>query len=157
MPLRKVRRCESPDSSPDMNTRVSSRFQAPYDALLRREILGGRIGAGGCRPSVFIAGWGYPGLNENQPHQGVLGQVRDFIIMNFLFGDDSNVPAHTDSLLESGVVDSTGVLELVDFLETDMGTVVADAETLPANLDSIENLTQFVMRKRRATLELADG
>ncbi|QBX54627.1 acyl carrier protein [Nocardioides seonyuensis] len=68
--------------------------------------------------------------------------------MNFLFGDESKMPDLTDSLLESGLVDSTGVLELVDFLETDMGVVVADDETLPANLDSIENLTRFVMRKR---------
>lgn len=80
--------------------------------------------------------------------QGVLDQVRTFILMNLLFGDESKIPDHKDSLLESGLVDSTGVLELVDFLETDMGIVVADDETLPANLDSIENLTQFVMRKR---------
>lgn len=80
--------------------------------------------------------------------QGVLDQVRTFILMNFLFGDESKMPDLTDSLLESGLVDSTGVLELVDFLETDMGVVVADDETLPANLDSIENLTRFVMRKR---------
>lgn len=91
---------------------------------------------------------GVPGLNEQQTHQGVLDQVRDFILMNFLFGDESKIPEFTDSLLESGLVDSTGVLELVDFLETDMGIVVADDETLPANLDSLENLTQFVMRKR---------
>lgn len=87
-------------------------------------------------------------MNEQQTHQGVLDQVRNFIVMNFLFGDESRVPDHTDSLLETGLVDSTGVLELVDFLETDMGVVVADDETLPANLDSIENLTRFVMRKR---------
>ena len=74
--------------------------------------------------------------------------MRNFIVMNFLFGDESRIPDHTDSLLETGLVDSTGVLELVDFLETDMGVVVADDETLPANLDSIENLTRFVMRKR---------
>lgn len=87
-------------------------------------------------------------MNEQQTHQGVLDQVRNFIVMNFLFGDESRIPDHTDSLLETGLVDSTGVLELVDFLETDMGVVVADDETLPANLDSIENLTRFVMRKR---------
>lgn len=69
-------------------------------------------------------------------------------MVNFLFGDESKVPEHSESLLESGLVDSTGVLEIVDFLETDMGVTVADDETLPSNLDSIENLTQFVMRKR---------
>lgn len=80
--------------------------------------------------------------------QGVLDQVRNFILTNFLFGDDSGLPNDSESLLKSGVVDSTGVLELVDFLETDMGIEVAAEETLPENLDSIENLTRFVMRKR---------
>lgn len=82
--------------------------------------------------------------------QGVLDQVRSFIVTNFLFGDESRLPAGSDSLLESGLVDSTGVLEIVDFLETDMGVAVADDETLPSNLDSIENLTRFVSRKRSA-------
>ncbi len=89
-------------------------------------------------------------MNEQQTQQGVLDQLREFLVMNFLFGDESKIPEPTDSLMESGLVDSTGVLELVDFLETDMGIVVADDETLPANLDSIDNLTQFVMRKRGA-------
>lgn len=78
----------------------------------------------------------------------VSAQVRDFIVMNFLFGDDSQAPADAESLLESGILDSTGVLELVDFLETDLDVVVADSETVPANLDSIENLTRFVIGKR---------
>lgn len=78
-------------------------------------------------------------------------QVRDFIVTNFLFGDESRSPADTESLLDSGVVDSTGVLELVDFLETDLGVSVADDETVPSNLDSVDNLTQFVARKRAST------
>lgn len=83
--------------------------------------------------------------------RGVLDQVRSFIVTNFLFGDEERLPGSSDSLLESGLVDSTGVLEIVDFLETDMGVTVADDETLPSNLDSIENLTRFVTRKRSAT------
>lgn len=75
-------------------------------------------------------------------------QLRDFIVANFLFGDVSRTPGDSESLLTSGVVDSTGVLELVDFLQDDLGVTVADHETVPANLDSIENLTQFVLRKR---------
>lgn len=78
----------------------------------------------------------------------VRSQVREFVVRNFLFGDASRLPADSDSLLEAGVVDSTGVLELVDFLETEMGITVADTDTVPANLDSISNLTQFVLRKR---------
>lgn len=87
-------------------------------------------------------------MTEQQESLTVLDQVRSFIVMNFLFGDASRMPADADSLLESGLVDSTGVLEIVDFLETDMSVPVADDETLPANLDSVDNLTAFVLRKR---------
>lgn len=84
--------------------------------------------------------------------QGVLDQVRSFIVMNFLFGDESRTPEQTASLLEAGLVDSTGVLELVDFLEADLGIEVAADETLPENLDSIHNLTRFIMRKRESSV-----
>lgn len=75
-------------------------------------------------------------------------QLREFIVANFLFGDASRTPTDSESLLTSGVVDSTGVLELVDFLQDDLGVTVDDHETVPANLDSIDNLAQFVLRKR---------
>jgi len=77
----------------------------------------------------------------------VLDRVRRFIVGNFLFGDEAGIPADDESLIGSGVVDSTGVLELVDFLEEDLGVTVADHETVPANLDSIENIVAFVVRK----------
>lgn len=80
-----------------------------------------------------------------------ISQVKDFVLRNFLFGDASRMPESSASLLESGIVDSTGVLELVDFLETDLGITVADHETVPANLDSIEAIAGFVARKRAAT------
>ena len=86
--------------------------------------------------------------NDVAVDPGVLDQVRQFILMNFLFGDESRIPEHSASLLESGIVDSTGVLELVDFLESDMAVEVAADETLPENLDSIDNLARFVARKR---------
>lgn len=78
----------------------------------------------------------------------VLDQVRDFIVTNFLFGDAAKAPGDTESLLQSGIVDSTGVLELVEFVEEDLGVPVADQETIPANLDSIRNIADFVERKR---------
>lgn len=83
--------------------------------------------------------------------EGVLAQVRGFILTNFLFGDESRMPDNSESLLSSGVVDSTGVLELVAFVEEDLGVPVADHETIPANLDSIERIAAFVGRKRAAT------
>lgn len=81
-------------------------------------------------------------------NNSMFDQVREFITMNFLFGDTSRVPGDAESLLESGVVDSTGVLELVEFLEGDLGVPVSDHETVPANLDSVENIVHFVERKR---------
>jgi acyl carrier protein len=95
-----------------------------------------------------VGGVGVTGSREQDEDQVVLDEVRRFLVANFLFGDATRLPEPADSLMESGLVDSTGVLEIVDFLETDLGVTVADDETLPANLDSIENLTRFVLRKR---------
>lgn len=75
-------------------------------------------------------------------------EIRSFVVTNFLFGDTSRAPGDADSLLATGVVDSTGVLELVEFLEGDLGVPVADHETVPANLDSIDNIARFVAHKR---------
>ena len=80
--------------------------------------------------------------------ENVLSRVRQFILTNFLFGDASRMPGDSDSLLASGVLDSTGVLELVEFLEGDLAVPVADHETIPANLDSIDNITAFVAGKQ---------
>lgn len=78
----------------------------------------------------------------------VRDEVASFVVTNFLFGDAGRLPADDESLLGSGVVDSTGVLELVEFLESDLGVTVADEETVPANLDTIANIVGFVGRKR---------
>lgn len=76
--------------------------------------------------------------------------IRDFIVQNFLFGDVSRLPAREDSLVELGIIDSTGILEVIEFLEGDIGVQVDDAETLPENLGSVANLVDFVGRKQSA-------
>ncbi len=73
-------------------------------------------------------------------------QIRGYIVENFLLGEDDGF-ADSDSLLESGVVDSTGVLELVTFLETSFKIEVQDEDLVPENLDTICNLAGFVDRK----------
>ena len=73
--------------------------------------------------------------------------VRRFIGENFLFRDQGDAIAHDASLLDAGIIDSTGVLELVCFLETTFGIQVADEEMLPENLDSIRNICNYVGRK----------
>lgn len=74
-------------------------------------------------------------------------QLREFISSAYLFGDDSRMPADTDSLLETGVLDSTGVLELIEFLEETFQFTVEDSETVPENLGSIASLTRYVLDK----------
>jgi acyl carrier protein len=73
--------------------------------------------------------------------------VRRFISENFLFRDDGEAVAHDASLLDAGIIDSTGVLELVCFLETTFGIEVSDEEMLPENLDSIRAISSYVGRK----------
>ncbi len=76
--------------------------------------------------------------------------VKAFVIENFLFGDTSNPLADTDSLIENGIIDSTGVLELVAFIEDRYGITVADADIMPANLDSLARITAFIASKTAA-------
>jgi acyl carrier protein len=73
-------------------------------------------------------------------------RIESFIHENFVF-DESAKPGLQDSLLEHGIVDSTGILELTTFLEEVFAITVEDEEMLPANLDSIKNITDFIARK----------
>jgi acyl carrier protein len=76
-------------------------------------------------------------------------EIRAFIVSNFLLGQEGNRFADEQSFLESGIVDSTGLLELVAFIEEQYGLSVGDAELVPENLDSLRNISQFVARKRQ--------
>jgi acyl carrier protein len=76
----------------------------------------------------------------------IASSLRQFIRENFLFGQDVALADH-DSLLELGIVDSTGVLELVTFIEEHYQITVEDEELVPENLDSIENLVRFIGTK----------
>lgn len=77
-------------------------------------------------------------------------QVRQFILANYLFTDDESKLSDSQSLLQSGAMDSTGILELIMFLEENMNLKVADAEMIPANLDSVDNVVGFIERKQAA-------
>jgi acyl carrier protein len=74
-------------------------------------------------------------------------KIRQFIIDTFLFGDTETELSDGDSLLDSGIVDSTGVLELVAFIEDEFNIEVRDEELIPENLDSLDQLAAFVERK----------
>jgi acyl carrier protein len=73
-------------------------------------------------------------------------EVRQFIVNNFLFGEAGQLKDN-DSFLDAGIVDSTGILELVAFLEERYAFRVADTELVPDNLDSIDRISRFVTKK----------
>ena len=76
--------------------------------------------------------------------------LRDFIVETFLFGEGGDDLGDEDSLLERGIIDSTGVLELSAFLEDELGVKVTDADLVPDNFDSIARLAAFVENRRKA-------
>lgn len=78
------------------------------------------------------------------------GKIRSYILENFLFTSDSDAFSDSDSFLERGIIDSTGVLELIFFVEEQFGIKVADKEMVPDNFDSVDNIARFVQRKQEA-------
>jgi acyl carrier protein len=73
-------------------------------------------------------------------------KVRDFIVENFLFSDGEVLKEDT-SFMEEGIIDSTGILELVFFLEENFGISIEDHELVPENMDSLKNIAGFLARK----------
>jgi acyl carrier protein len=76
-------------------------------------------------------------------------EIRSFLSEAFFLGDDPSELPSSSSLIESGIIDSTGVLELVGFLEERYGIAINDEELVPENLDSIDNIVGFVGRKQK--------
>ena len=76
-------------------------------------------------------------------------KIKTFIVENFLFGEDNGLKDET-SFLDEGIIDSTGILELVDFLEQEFSIAVEDEELIPENLDTIANVDNFISRKLAA-------
>jgi len=77
-------------------------------------------------------------------------QIRNFILENYLFTSDTSALGVEDSLLGRGIVDSTGMLEIIFFIEEQLGVKVKDEEMIPENLDSVSRIAAFVSSKRRA-------
>ena len=76
--------------------------------------------------------------------------LRKFISDSFLFGNDEIEFTDVDSFLDTGIIDSTGILELVSYLEKEFGFSVEDDEMIPRNFDTIENLAGYIARKTAA-------
>lgn len=76
----------------------------------------------------------------------VKSQIREFIVENFMFGSDEGLEDDT-SFLDEGIIDSTGILELVDFLEEEFAIEIEDDDLVPENLDSLNNLDRYLNQK----------
>jgi acyl carrier protein len=74
--------------------------------------------------------------------------IRQYILSNLLFTDDESVLQDNESFLDGGIIDSTGVMEIILFIEDTFDIKVNDDEMLPANLDSVDNLVAFITRKQ---------
>ena len=74
--------------------------------------------------------------------------IRSFIIRNYFFGDETPHFDDNHSFLEKGIVDSTGILELISYIEDVYDLSIEDDEMIPENLDSLDNIAAFVVRKK---------
>lgn len=76
-------------------------------------------------------------------------KVRDYILDNYLFTDDQSALKSDDSFLDKGIIDSTGIMEVIFFLEEQFGIEVDDEEMIPENLDSVNNIVAFIENKQK--------
>jgi acyl carrier protein len=79
---------------------------------------------------------------------GIHDKVKQYVFENFLFGGKSRNIDSMTSFLESGIIDSTGILEIVHYLEEEFAIKVEDEEIVPENLDSLRNIAAYVQRKK---------
>lgn len=77
-------------------------------------------------------------------------KIRQFILENYLFSSDQSLLSNDDSFLKKGIIDSTGILEVIGYLSEEFGVTVKDEEMIPENLDSVNNLVAFIARKSQA-------
>lgn len=75
--------------------------------------------------------------------------IRGFIVNNFMMGRDPKELTDSGSLLELNIIDSTGVLELVSFLEETYSITIEDDELIPENLDTVDRIVNFINRKKQ--------
>lgn len=80
--------------------------------------------------------------------QSIKQQVRVYLLDNFIMGGNADDLKEGDSFMERHIMDSTGFIELITFVEQSFGIRIEDEEMIPENLDSLDNIEQFVSRKR---------
>ena len=75
-------------------------------------------------------------------------QVRNFVVENLLLGEEENEFLDNQSFLDSGLIDSTGILEIIGFLEEKYAITIEDDEMVPENLDSVERIVSFLQTRQ---------
>jgi acyl carrier protein len=80
---------------------------------------------------------------SDQDKKSHMETIRKFVIEKFLLGDDGKLKEDS-SFMEEGIIDSTGILELVMFVEETYGIKIADEELIPQNMDSLQNIARFL-------------
>ncbi len=83
-------------------------------------------------------------LNKDQ----IAEDIKKFIVDNFMFGNETEKINPDDSFMENGIIDSTGILELIEFVEETYSISIEDNELVPENLDSLDNISQFIISKK---------
>ena len=86
-------------------------------------------------------------MNQYKTSESIIKQVREYLFKNFLFGYDENELDNNSSFLELGILDSTGIMELVSFIEREFSIEVLDSEIIPENLDTVNIISRFVLGK----------
>lgn len=74
--------------------------------------------------------------------------IREYVLENYLFTDDESELSNNDSFLNKGILDSTGILEIINLIEDEFEIKVDDDEMIPENLDSVDNIVAYVARKQ---------
>ncbi|MBA1446724.1 MAG: acyl carrier protein [Gammaproteobacteria bacterium] len=74
-------------------------------------------------------------------------EIRNYVLDNYLFTDDQSKLEDDNSFLETGILDSNGVMEIIFFLEDEYGVAISQEEMIPENLDSVSRIVSFVASK----------
>lgn len=87
----------------------------------------------------------------SRPIADTTQKIRTFVLDNLIFGQDGDQFSNEDSFLENGLIDSIGILTLVEFARDTFGVAIDDAEVVPDNWDSVRRIADFVQTKLAAT------
>jgi acyl carrier protein len=87
-------------------------------------------------------------MNQFYDSSDIKRIVREFIIRNFAYGLNNSVHLQDDeSLMDAGIIDSTGVIEIISFIESEFNVFISMDEVLPENIHSVESISQFIGNK----------